>query len=149
MPKKNKKLCKNCFSHMSGKKCSACGYTDKQRDGSGLFLQRGTKLNGSFIIGGVIGSGGFGVTYMAYDLKTEKAVAIKEYFPKTISARKSDGSVCPIDKIMKKYFSAVLKNFIGKRNMSFNSTVIPILSVYLIIFMQTIRRILLWNIFRV
>lgn len=69
MPKKNKKLCKNCFSHMSGKKCSACGYTDKQRDGSGLFLQRGTKLNGSFIIGGVIGSGGFGVTYMAYAVK--------------------------------------------------------------------------------
>lgn len=111
MPKKNKKLCKNCFSHMSGKKCSACGYTDKQRDGSGLFLQRGTKLNGSFIIGGVIGSGGFGVTYMAYDLKTEKAVAIKEYFPKTISARKSDGSVCPIDKNNEKIFFRGVEKF--------------------------------------
>lgn len=72
MPKPNKRLCRNCFSDMTGKVCPVCGYTNKTRDGSGLFLQRGTKLNGSFIIGGVIGSGGFGVTYTAYDLKAEK-----------------------------------------------------------------------------
>lgn len=111
MPKPNKKLCRNCFSDMAGKVCSACGYTNKSRSGSALFLQRGTKLNNSFIIGGVIGSGGFGVTYMAYDLKKEKTVAIKEYFPKTIAARRADGSVYPVEKCNEKVFADGAEKF--------------------------------------
>lgn len=111
MPKPNKKLCSNCFSDMTGKVCSACGYTSKRQDGNGLFLQRGIKLNNSFIIGGVIGSGGFGVTYMAYDLKNEKTVAIKEYFPKTIAARRPDGSVYPVEKCNEKIFAEGAEKF--------------------------------------
>lgn len=111
MPKLSKKLCRNCFSDMSGKVCAACGYTNKRRDGSGLFLQRGTELNSRFIIGGVIGNGGFGVTYMAYDLKNEKKIAIKEYFPKTIAARRSDGSVYSVETSGKKIFAEGAEKF--------------------------------------
>lgn len=148
MPKSHKKLCGNCFSEMSGKVCPACGYTNKRRDGSDLFLQKGTKLNDNFIIGGVIGSGGFGITYMAYDTKSEKIVAVKEYFPKNIAARKSDGSVYPIERCNEKIFAEVQKKSIGKPSMFFSLTEIPILSAFCIIFMPIIPTILLWNIFR-
>lgn len=94
----NKKSCRNCFSATTGKICPVCGYTNKKSDGNTLFLPVGTKLNGRFMIGGVIGSGGFGITYISYDTKNEKIVAVKEYFPKTIVIRKADGSVCPIEK---------------------------------------------------
>lgn len=111
MPKPNKKLCRNCFSDMSGKICHVCGYTNKRQDGNDLFLRKGLILNDSFVIGGVIGNGGFGVTYMAYDLKNEKAVAIKEYFPKTITSRKSDGSIYLIEKSNEKIFADGVKKF--------------------------------------
>lgn len=92
MPKL-RKMCGNCFAYTTEKICPVCGYAGKKQYGKSLFLPRGTKLNGSFILGGAIGSGGFGITYIAYDLKNEKTVAVKEYFPKTIAERKADGSV--------------------------------------------------------
>ncbi|MCM1023454.1 MAG: serine/threonine protein kinase [Prevotella sp.] len=76
-----------------------------------MFLKRGTKLGNRFITGGVIGSGGFGITYTAYDLKNEKTVAIKEYFPKTIAARKADGSVYPAEKSSEKIFAEGAEKF--------------------------------------
>lgn len=94
----NKKSCRNCFSATTGKTCPVCGYTNKKSDGNTLYLSVGTRLNGRYMIGGVIGSGGFGITYISYDTKNEKIVAVKEYFPKTIAIRKADGSVCPIEK---------------------------------------------------
>lgn len=94
----NKKTCRNCFSAKTGKICPVCGYINKKSDGNTLYLPVGTKLNGRYMIGGVIGSGGFGITYISFDTKNEKIVAVKEYFPKTIAIRKADGSVCPIEK---------------------------------------------------
>lgn len=133
VPKSHKKLCGNCFSEMSGKVCPACGYTNKRRDGSGLFLQKGTTLNGNFIIGGVIGSGGFGITYMAYNTKRQVKRTARSILLKGA---------------MKKYLRRVQKNSIGKPSMFFSLTEIPILSAFLIIFMPIIPPILLWNIFR-
>lgn len=45
-------------------------------------LQPATKLqSGAFVIGKVLGSGGFGVTYYSGDMKLRRYVAIKEFFP--------------------------------------------------------------------
>lgn len=134
MPKSHKKLCGNCFSEMSGKVCPACGYTNKRRDGSGLFLQKGTKLNGNFIIGGVIGSGGFGITYMAYDTKSEKIVAVKEYFPKNIAARKSNSSVYPIERCNEKIFAEGAEKFYREAEYVFqfngNSNIVSVMDYF-------------------
>lgn len=48
----------------------------------------GTVLNGRYLLGKAIGHGGFGVTYIALDLKTSQRVCIKEYNPKYFSHRK-------------------------------------------------------------
>lgn len=46
-------------------------------------------------IDGVLGEGGFGITYLATDVHLDTAVAIKEYLPQDIVFRSSDGSVSP------------------------------------------------------
>ena len=41
----------------------------------------GTLLHDRYIVGRVLGYGGFGVTYIGWDGKLEQKVAIKEYLP--------------------------------------------------------------------
>ena len=43
----------------------------------------------------VLGSGGFGITYLGYDHHLDKAVAIKEYLPNDLAVRADNQSVLP------------------------------------------------------
>lgn len=52
-----------------------------------VFLQDGTILNTRYELQGVIGSGGFGITYKAVDLLLNQSVAIKEFFPREWMSR--------------------------------------------------------------
>ena len=50
-------------------------------------LRKGTRLIGWYTIEGVLGQGGFGITYLGIDELHEKKVAIKEFFPQGIVTR--------------------------------------------------------------
>ena len=52
-----------------------------------LALPEGTVLAGQYIITGVLGQGGFGITYQAQDHKRDIRVAIKEFFPDSMATR--------------------------------------------------------------
>lgn len=84
----NRNLCENCFEELSQDvaSCSFCGYAPGTREADSN-LPAGTVLMGKYIIGKVLGKGGFGVTYLAWDLKAEQKTAIKEYMPDTLSYR--------------------------------------------------------------
>lgn len=55
-------------------------------------LPVGTKLR-DYMIDDILGSGGFGITYKARDVRLSSVVAIKEYFPIQLAVRKGDQTV--------------------------------------------------------
>lgn len=85
-------ICENCFEATPSPVCSCCGYDPEKSANAPSMLAPGSILLGKYIIGGVIGKGGFGITYLAYDTKKNKKVAVKEYFPYGIAMR-SAGSL--------------------------------------------------------
>ena len=52
-----------------------------------IYLLPGTVLHLKYRINGVIGQGGFGITYDGTDIKLDMHVAIKEYFPNPMASR--------------------------------------------------------------
>lgn len=56
-------------------------------------LKKGALLhNGTYRIERMLGQGGFGITYLAYDLNLDRLVAIKEFFPKDYCDREASTS---------------------------------------------------------
>ena len=51
-----------------------------------IALPAGTIL-GKYRLDGVLGQGGFGITYRAHDTSLDRAVAIKEYLPSDMAVR--------------------------------------------------------------
>ena len=58
-------------------------------------LPAGSILNGRYIIGRVLGQGGFGITYTARDHQTGQIVAVKEFFPDSMAIRSTVTEVTP------------------------------------------------------
>jgi serine/threonine protein kinase len=67
--------------------CKSCGYSAETEPESPLFLRTGTILENKYLVGRVLGQGGFGITYLAYDLNLNIKLAIKEYFPQDLASR--------------------------------------------------------------
>ena len=67
--------------------CPYCGYVVGTKAEEPIHMDPGTLLYDRYIIGKVLGYGGFGVTYIAWDNKLEQPVAIKEYLPGEFSTR--------------------------------------------------------------
>ncbi|MCM1523009.1 MAG: serine/threonine protein kinase [Ruminococcus sp.] len=88
----NKLLCSGCFSPIKKEPCKKCGFSEENYKPDSTALPCGAILMGNFIIGGIIGKGGFGITYRAYDVKSENVIAIKEYFPIELAIRGQDGT---------------------------------------------------------
>jgi serine/threonine protein kinase len=82
-------LCMGCMNKRAeGDTCPFCGYRHLDNDvESSVYLAPGTILNDRYILGKVLGVGGFGITYIGFDPKLEVKLAVKEYFPRHISAR--------------------------------------------------------------
>ena len=88
---KSRHICENCFEETETSACPHCGYAPGESAKDPSMLAPGSVLLGKYIVGQVIGKGGFGITYLAYDTAKDKTVAIKEYFPYGI-ARRTAGS---------------------------------------------------------
>ncbi len=85
-----KQFCENCFEPITGDVCPACGYDPADSAHDPLTLAPGSILMNRYVVGRVIGKGGFGITYLAYDALTRKKIALKEYFPYGLAQRTSE-----------------------------------------------------------
>ncbi len=85
---KGMNLCDFCFEPVTPRGvCPKCGLSHSTYRPEVGLLMPGTDLLGKYIIGRVLGRGGFGVTYLAYSLERDEVVAIKEYYPTGIANR--------------------------------------------------------------
>ncbi len=84
-----KALCLGCMQEFDDEYriCPHCGYAVGTTAEEAIHIQPGTRLHNRYIIGKVLGFGGFGVTYIAWDERLEQRVAIKEYLPSEFSTR--------------------------------------------------------------
>ncbi|MCR4791198.1 MAG: leucine-rich repeat protein [Lachnospiraceae bacterium] len=86
--------CNGCMREREAEEavCPECGWnhaTNRQGEGA---LAPGTVLHaGKYIVGRMLGQGGFGITYIGLDQTLNMKVAIKEYFPKSFVSR-AEGS---------------------------------------------------------
>ena len=67
--------------------CPYCGFDLRNYERNSRWLPPGYVLNGKYMIGKVLGEGGFGVTYVGWDQILEVRVAVKEYFPIGMASR--------------------------------------------------------------
>ncbi|WGT62541.1 protein kinase domain-containing protein [Variovorax paradoxus] len=76
-------------------------------------LPVGSRL-AEFEITRVVGQGGFGVVYEAWDHALERVVAIKEYLPTSLSTRQQDGTVVPLSERHRETFDLGMRSFINE-----------------------------------
>ncbi len=85
-----------------------------------IYLAPGTVLHMQYRINGVLGQGGFGITYDGVDLKLNMRVAIKEYFPNPMANRQTTVSLdVTCSEYTRPLYERGMKNFLDEaRNMA-------------------------------
>lgn len=88
------RYCPHCMQpYEEGNYCASCGKDLHVKAGPtqlpvGTILESGISR---YQIGVALGQGGFGITYIAMDLRSHQRVAVKEYFPMSCGQRDSNG----------------------------------------------------------
>lgn len=72
---------------------------------------------GDFTITGIVGEGGFGIVYLAYEAALDRVVAIKEYLPSSIAGRTGNQSVMVRSQLNTNAYASGLKNFLREAQM--------------------------------
>jgi serine/threonine protein kinase len=81
-------LCFGCIEDKgTSQTCPHCGYEEGTVPESLLHLPAGTVLQDKYLLGRVLGQGGFGITYIAWDKILKIKLAIKEYLPQQLVTR--------------------------------------------------------------
>ena len=81
--------CMGCMAQMPDEEqvCRHCGYRKGTDVKEAYYLLPGTVLGKKYIVGKVLGYGGFGVTYIGWDNVLRRKVAVKEYLPSDFATR--------------------------------------------------------------
>ena len=92
-------------------------------------LPVGTRL-GEYELRSVIGVGGFGIVYLAFDHALEREVAIKEYMPATLATRSQSVKVAPLSQSVTENFETGLRSFVNEGRMLAHFDSPSLLKVY-------------------
>lgn len=87
-------LCMGCMNDRGGAAvCQVCGFREGKPKQVAMQLPLRTILNDQYLIGRALGAGGFAITYLAWDTRLARRVAIKEYMPTSLASRDRDRSL--------------------------------------------------------
>src|SRR5579862_3250566 len=82
------KLCMGCMENDSGEPvCPKCGSPFNLTSLNSLQLPPRTLLHDQYLLGRALGHGGFGVTYLAWDIGLATRLAVKEFMPNGVAGR--------------------------------------------------------------
>ncbi len=82
MVRTSKNVCLNCFGTLDSQRvCLSCKKKADDSPSPPHHLPQRTVLNEKYLIYRALGEGGFGITYLAWDISCGLKVAIKEYYP--------------------------------------------------------------------
>ena len=104
--------------------CPHCGYMRGTKAAEPQHMEPETILHKKYIVGKVIGFGGFGVTYIGWDAVLNTKVAIKEYLPSEFATRyPGQTEVSVYNEQSRELFSSGLHSFVeeAQRLAKFNS----------------------------
>lgn len=112
--------------------CPHCGYKVGQRPKEAYYLNPGVVLNGQYMVGKVLGYGGFGVTYIGWDMALNRKVAIKEYLPSDFATRVQGATRLTVySEDSKEQFQEGLKSFISEaRKLARFNSIPEIVDIY-------------------
>jgi serine/threonine protein kinase len=106
-------LCMGCMGTKgSAMTCPECGWREGTLPENPMQLPPRTVLIGRYCLGQVLGQGGFGITYLGWDLTLNRKLAIKEHFPREICSRGRDGHTVRPTQRGQQSFENGLKSFV-------------------------------------
>lgn len=106
-------LCTNCLlGTLQGGRCTHCGKSvNENTDRKPEALPDRYLLGNRYYLGKVIGSGGFGITYLAWDCRQERRAIVKELYPARDVQRQGAGhTVVPVPG-QEVYFQHIKRRF--------------------------------------
>ena len=84
------RICPYCMHHLKEDgSCPCCGRNAAGYRPASHHLPPGSILQGRYVVGRLLGEGGFGITYLGMDANLERRVAVKEYFPTCLVSRET------------------------------------------------------------
>jgi serine/threonine protein kinase len=86
--------CPNCFRTSSSAICPHCGFNREdylKKEAASHHLPLFTQLGKEYVLGRVLGEGGFAIVYAALRPEDQLACAVKEYYPQVLAKRGLDG----------------------------------------------------------
>ena len=110
-------LCMGCMKEKTQPgPCPHCGFDEAAYEPLPHHLPPETILCGKYLVVKVMGEGGFGITYVGWDLNLVMKVAIKEYFPQGFVSRENSRSntVTLLTGYQAEFFSSGLEKFVDE-----------------------------------
>ena len=86
-------FCPTCLVDLApGEVCLQCRDDQSSAAEQGDVLHPGCTVGGKYKVGRLLGRGGFGATYLAWDINLRVRVAVKEFLPRQLVSRVSGGT---------------------------------------------------------
>ncbi|MBQ1440486.1 MAG: PASTA domain-containing protein [Clostridia bacterium] len=129
-----KGLCLGCMNNKGdAMQCPKCGYVDGTPQVL-PYLEPGTLLKEKYIVGKHLRANGEGVTYIGFDVTTNKKVTVREYLPKTLCSRVKDDDNIIIASGNKLVYQDYLQDFmeIGRALVKLSSlpSTVPVIDMF-------------------